>query len=61
MINKMIKRGFVDSYGDIYDINENDDNFDTVFGQIAESMGFEYSIMCSILLVVIFTARRLWF
>lgn len=28
----MIKRGFVDSYGD------------TVFGQIAESMGFEYSI-----------------
>lgn len=48
MINKildeMIKRGFVDSYGDIYDINENNDNFDTVFGQIAESMGFEYSI-----------------
>lgn len=39
MINKildeMIKRGFVDSY---------DDDFDTVFGQIAESMGFEYSI-----------------
>lgn len=48
MINKildeMIKRGFVDSYGDIYDTNENDDDFDTVFGQIAESMGFEYSI-----------------
>ena len=48
MINKildeMIKRGFVDSYGDIYDTNENDDDFDTVFGQIAESMGFEYAI-----------------
>lgn len=37
----MIKRGFVDEYGDI---NENDDDFDIVFGQIAESMGFEYSI-----------------
>ena len=44
ILNKMIKRGFVDSYGDIYDTNENDDDFDTVFGQIAESMGFEYSI-----------------
>lgn len=27
ILDKMIKRGFVDSYGDIYDINENDDNF----------------------------------
>lgn len=48
MINKildgMIKRGFVDSYGDIYDTNENDDDFDTVFGHIAESMGLEYAI-----------------
>lgn len=51
ILNEMIKRGFVDSYGDIYDINENDDNFGTVFGQTT----------CSILLAVIFTARRLWF
>lgn len=48
MINKildeMIKRGFVDDDGFLYNMNENDDDFDTVFGQIAESMGFEYSI-----------------
>lgn len=44
ILNEMIKRGFVDEYGDINDCNDNEDDFDTVFGQIAESMGFEYSI-----------------
>lgn len=39
ILNEMIKRGFVDEYGDI-----NDDDFDTIFGQIAESMGLEYAI-----------------
>lgn len=41
ILNEMIKRGFVDEYGDI---NDNEDDFDTVFGQIAESMGLEYAI-----------------
>lgn len=31
ILNEMIKRGFVDSYGDIYDMNENDDDSDHVF------------------------------
>ena len=44
ILNEMIKKGFVDEYGDINDHNSNDDDFDTVFGQIAESMGLEYAI-----------------
>jgi hypothetical protein len=44
ILNEMIKRGFVDEYGDINDCNDNEDDFDTVFGQIAESMGLEYAI-----------------
>lgn len=40
----MIKRGFVDEYGNIND-------FDTVFGQIAESMGL-IQTTCSILLAI---------
>lgn len=44
ILNEMIKRGFVDEYGDINDYNSNDDDFDTVFGQIAASMGYECAI-----------------
>lgn len=44
ILNEMIKRGFVDEYGDINDYNSNDDDFDTVFGQIAESMGLDCAI-----------------
>lgn len=44
ILNKMIKKGFVDEYGNINDYNSNDDDFDTMFGQIAESMGLDYAI-----------------
>lgn len=44
ILNEMIKKGFVDEYGDINDYNSNDDDFDTVFGQIAESMGLDCAI-----------------
>lgn len=32
ILNEMIKRGFVDEYGDINDYNDNEDDFDTIFG-----------------------------
>lgn len=44
ILDEMIKKGFVDEYGDIYDCNDNDDDFDTVFDQIAASMGYECAI-----------------
>ena len=39
ILGEMIKRGFVDDYGCIYDSSETEEEFDDVFKTIAESMG----------------------